>query len=228
MNENNFFGGEFRFNTTDSLDTDCCLLTIDDSGGYKQNNNHFYSPSFERGNTNGAKCCYVTGEFNQIFYARAEQTGVIELAAGSRFNAVTLGYDDYNTSLIVDNGSQNFTQTRQKVNYSSDVDGVFTIRNVGSNNYKNIRLLDTSNNERFFIKASGKVFSNQFGYFQSGLRFNTVDGTRNDRGIFSGSGSPESVVSARIGSMYLRADGGANTTLYVKESGTGNIGWVAK
>lgn len=46
--------------------------------------------------------------------------------------------------------------------------------------------------------------------------------------IRSGSGSPEGVVAARIGSLYLRTDGGAATTLYVKESGTGMTGWVAK
>ena len=46
--------------------------------------------------------------------------------------------------------------------------------------------------------------------------------------ITNGTGSPESVVTATVGSMYLRTDGGANTTLYIKESGTGNTGWVAK
>lgn len=46
--------------------------------------------------------------------------------------------------------------------------------------------------------------------------------------ILSGSGSPESVRTAKVGSIYLRQDGGASTTLYVKESGTGNTGWIAK
>lgn len=44
----------------------------------------------------------------------------------------------------------------------------------------------------------------------------------------SGSGSPESVVTAPVGSVYTRTDGGASTTLYVKESGSGNTGWIAK
>ena len=44
----------------------------------------------------------------------------------------------------------------------------------------------------------------------------------------SGSGSPQGVLTATVGSLYTRTDGGANTTLYVKESGTGNTGWVAK
>lgn len=44
----------------------------------------------------------------------------------------------------------------------------------------------------------------------------------------SGANSPEGVVTADVGSIYTRTNGGANTTLYVKESGTGNTGWVAK
>lgn len=47
-------------------------------------------------------------------------------------------------------------------------------------------------------------------------------------GIFHGTGSPEGVISASIGSTYHRTDGGAGTSYYIKESGTGNTGWVAK
>ena len=46
--------------------------------------------------------------------------------------------------------------------------------------------------------------------------------------ISSGAGSPEGVVTAAKGSLFLRNDGGAGTSLYVKESGTGNTGWVGK
>jgi hypothetical protein len=46
--------------------------------------------------------------------------------------------------------------------------------------------------------------------------------------IFYGAGTPESAVTANIGSLFLRTDGGTSTTLYVKESGTSNTGWVAK
>lgn len=44
----------------------------------------------------------------------------------------------------------------------------------------------------------------------------------------TGAGSPEGVIAASVGSLYTRTDGGAGTTLYVKESGTSNTGWVAK
>lgn len=44
--------------------------------------------------------------------------------------------------------------------------------------------------------------------------------------IASGTGSPEGVVTAGVGSLYVRTDGGQGTTLYVKESGAGNTGWA--
>lgn len=46
--------------------------------------------------------------------------------------------------------------------------------------------------------------------------------------ILRGTGSPEGVITALIGTLYLRKDGGTNTAMYIKESGTGNTGWVAK
>lgn len=56
----------------------------------------------------------------------------------------------------------------------------------------------------------------------------TFSGAGTVIGWYQGTGSPEAVVTARIGSFYSRYDGGAATSFYVKESGTGNTGWVAK
>jgi hypothetical protein len=49
-----------------------------------------------------------------------------------------------------------------------------------------------------------------------------------DQIIRSGVGSPEGVIQANPGSLYLRTDGGAGTSFYVKESGTEKTGWIAK
>lgn len=46
-------------------------------------------------------------------------------------------------------------------------------------------------------------------------------------GTLEGRGSPAGVVTAPVGTLYRRLDGGASTTLYVKESGTGTAGWRA-
>jgi hypothetical protein len=45
--------------------------------------------------------------------------------------------------------------------------------------------------------------------------------------VSTGTGSPEAAVTGAIGDLFLRTDGGAATTLYVKESGSGNTGWIA-
>ena len=45
--------------------------------------------------------------------------------------------------------------------------------------------------------------------------------------IKRGTGSPEGVETANVGSIFLRTDGAAGTVEYRKESGTGNTGWVA-
>lgn len=47
-------------------------------------------------------------------------------------------------------------------------------------------------------------------------------------GVLTHSGSPESVFAAPVGAQFRRTDGGAATSFYVKESGTGNTGWIAK
>jgi hypothetical protein len=47
-------------------------------------------------------------------------------------------------------------------------------------------------------------------------------------GWFQGTGSPEGVVTAPVGSFYSNKSGGAGTTFYVKESGSGNVGWIGK
>ncbi len=46
--------------------------------------------------------------------------------------------------------------------------------------------------------------------------------------IYSSAGNPEGTVIAPPGSMYLRTVGAPAATLYVKESGAGDTGWVAK
>jgi hypothetical protein len=45
--------------------------------------------------------------------------------------------------------------------------------------------------------------------------------------VSAGTGSPEGVVTAPVGSLYARSDGGTGTVIYRKESGAGNTGWTA-
>lgn len=75
-------------------------------------------------------------------------------------------------------------------------------------------------------------------YVERATAFNTVSA----KSIYLGNNSDDTVISnvqiltgngvpniaAPVGSFYLRKDGGAGTTMYVKESGTGTAGWVPK
>lgn len=53
-------------------------------------------------------------------------------------------------------------------------------------------------------------------------------GTTSKPAVCQGAGTPEGAVTAPIGSIFMRSDGGAGTSFYVKESGIGNTGWIAK
>lgn len=60
-------------------------------------------------------------------------------------------------------------------------------------------------------------------------RIKTLENRVNAFSLTSGTGTPQGAVTANVGAMYQRTDGGGATTLYVKESGANtNTGWVAK
>lgn len=66
---------------------------------------------------------------------------------------------------------------------------------------------------------------------QDGTELTNVPNGLNVNGTLAftnGAGTPENVVTAPPGALYLDTNGGAGVTLYVKESGVGSVGWVAK
>jgi hypothetical protein len=94
--------------------------------------------------------------------------------------------------------------------------------NAGSN-FRLYRRADNGTGLSYPItinRATGKFTLGDVGS-TAGLEFGS-NGPR----IMAGTGSPESVVSAPVGSLWLRTD--SSTTLYVKQTGTGNTGWIAK
>jgi len=98
----------------------------------------------------------------------------------------------------------------------------------------NIRIIDNSvvNPSGKTTGAIGKTGGITVSYDQNILQMNNfaglLDAATSAPQWFSGTGSPETVVTAPIGSLYVNVSGGATTTLYVKESGALATGWVAK
>jgi hypothetical protein len=78
-----------------------------------------------------------------------------------------------------------------------------------------------------FYKAHGTGANEPFTIASDGTV--TLTGIITSGNFKRGAGSPNGSVTGNPGDLYTNTSGGANTTLYVKESGTGtNTGWVAK
>lgn len=87
----------------------------------------------------------------------------------------------------------------------------FSIRNTGVNQEWQITLTGT-----VFAYTKIKMIATEYMF----------EGT--NTGCFIGTGSPEGIVTASQGSIYHNRSGGAGTSVYFKENGSGNTGWVGK
>lgn len=104
--------------------------------------------------------------------------------------------------------------------------------NIRVNNYGNTWgpwafNTDDGQDGPFFYQTGQTYPYAQFSTFNNALMLGTGVAAPTTQ-IRSGAGSPEGVIDAAVGSLYLRTDGSTSTTLYVKTSGTGNTGWTAK
>jgi hypothetical protein len=171
-------------------------------------------------------------------------------ASGSNINVFDLdtsepgtliGIDSRNIRTDTTQGGGSITQTIQSTGdnpayqrYSNNTNNWITgiLNNAGGSYY----VLVYNGVQRLFIDPAGILFpatNDSINLGASGNRFR--DGYINRYFVAGsaafwsgGNNSPEGVVTAPVGSLYSRLDGGAGTTLYVKQSGTGNTGWVAK
>lgn len=105
-----------------------------------------------------------------------------------------------------------------------------TINDTTNGNIFNVRA-DSGNRRLELVRGTGlRTYSD--GFTTRTFDFDTTNsimyfGATTTPSIRKGSGSPEGVVSAAVGSLYLRTDGGSGSSHYVKVSGTGNTGWIA-
>ena len=207
VNENVFVGGSY--NHTSLYPAVSTVNIWIDFVTYRNNNNRFLCPSIED-NSTLATAAIINGDFNLIFHPRLERsvnqsTYEIQFTAQSDdCEIIGSGFVIYPTNINDLSGTACYEGKENKVINKGTPSGSGYITGTG------------------FLKLSDT------GYFENGIRFRTSSGSFNDRGMFVGSGSPEGVVTANPGSLYCNTAGGANTTLYVKESGGGNIGWVGK
>lgn len=102
---------------------------------------------------------------------------------------------------------------------------IWSTRNLAGT-YGDRLVLDSTGN---ISPTSNKTYANgsaSNGWSQISLGYGTTAGQTVQ--WTSGTGSPNGVVTANVGSLYTDNAGSTATTLYVKTSGTGNTGWTAK
>lgn len=120
-------------------------------------------------------------------------------------------------------GTQFVFQSLLTAGNSGDIAGtsVSTARD-GANTGRLWHVTGATIAENYWTVAVGET-ADVVRIYNSGIRI----GPNGPRWL-SGAGTPEGVVTAPVGSFFSRTNGGANTTFYVKESGAGNTGWIAK
>ena len=179
--------------------TDNAVARFDGTGGALQNSGVTVDDS-NRINTTG-----VSGTSNYVFVAATNNSSIMwNRAAGASGN---YAYQIWQTRT----GEANENEAQTGLSYDGSL--YLTQKKVGGSSV---------NRDIWNIRPDGKfrlVFCGATGGFEYG------NGGPRD---MSGAGSPEGVVTAPKGSTWRRTDGGAGTTVWVKESGTGNTGWVAK
>jgi hypothetical protein len=236
VNENLFFGGTYNHSSTYPAVTTINIY-VDYDGVYRNNNNRFYCPSLED-NSLLSVAAVINGDNNIIFHPRLERptsqsTYQIQFTANSSECEVMGNGFSVSNSNIDDLGGTNSYTTRQGQTYKAQTsttagEAVFAGQSSATADAKIFAARDTGGVDRAYILGTGEIISNLRVYGSQGLRWATTSGTFNDRGLFTGTGTPEGVVTAQPGSFYSNSAGGAGTTLYVKETGSGNTGWVAK
>ena len=139
----------------------------------------------------------TTGDFSP--------TGAVDLSGASSVNLGTITTDP------------TISSASAKL---SLVDGALTSYVSGNGGY--LYLYSHSVNRAVrFGEQNANTFKSEINTLTGAYRFTAASNF-----IGSGTGSPEGVLAAPVGSLFLRTD--SATTLYIKQTGTGNTGWVAK
>lgn len=207
------------------------------------------------GNTFGRFCSYlnniiVSNGSNISEYQRRCKSLIVT-------NNISMSQLQYFLDLSGNSAATN-QGVRQVVISGNTIDGTYnTVFNSASTNSRAINYVSTNASDEAVI-CNNLILNKYYGLFASGgapanvptIYNNTLAGvtinnilhdgfyaatdgialTNGTTAVIAvtGANTPEGAVTAPVGSLFLRNNGGANTTLYVKESGAGNTGWVAK
>lgn len=158
-------------------------------------------------------------------------TGLLQIAGPTAGTTRVMTTPDANFTVARTDGDQTFGGNQNFVNfYLTGATKKYLMYVDGSENLRVVRYTSGGSYEaiplEISVNSNVKLYS---GNLDIGASGKGIYFSANGNVTWTcGSGTPEGAVTAPVGSLFTRTDGGANTTLYVKESGAGNTGWVAK
>jgi hypothetical protein len=187
----------------------------------------------------GGNSCTAAGVAAPVSFLKVKTSGSGTLGLATNFYQFTEAVDvnagdkDFGTAALGASNFSTYVGTDNLISRGFFVNSQAGIRNDTANGIR----FDAGNSEKWTLLSDG-TFSpkttNTHSIGSAGLRCASVNSNSFDLGptpitiSFRTTGTPEGNTTAPVGSIIVRADGGTSTTLYVKESGTGNTGWVAK
>jgi hypothetical protein len=150
----------------------------------------------------------------------------IRLADDSGYAAVNASAFTATGSVIAGPGSA--LAITSKFTIYSNADGTAALTNAATTDFNRLQFGGTTSSFPALKRSSAALEVRLADDSAYAAHRALTYGVNNACVIRSGAGTPESAVTGNVCDLYLRTDGGANTTLYIKESGTGNTGWIAK
>jgi hypothetical protein len=158
--------------------------------------------------------------------SNADNIEVDAAVAGGYTNPATLGlasivYDIdktiFNESVLVGKAVDDDNSAGSRI-----ASGI--VSSTRSGNVSGIFGRNTSNGDLIFFRQAGST-KGKIAVDSNSAQYYTMTNVFWESGAF---GNPNSNITASPGSMYTSTVGGTGATLWVKETGTGNTGWVAK
>lgn len=149
-----------------------------------------------------------SGKTNQLVHAVAVGNSAGQTSQGEY--GISIGYfagnsGQGNSSIAIGNAAG---QTNQHANS-------IILNATGS-------ALNSDGTSRTYVAPVREVANNKTVQYNA----TTKEVTYTDTLVTTGTGSPEGAITAPVGRLFLRTNGDAETTMYVKISGTGNTGWA--
>jgi Pectate lyase superfamily protein len=213
VTETTYHGGSFQHGGNLSSRDGLAHVVYDPNPSYHFDNVHFFRPAFESTGT-GEKAVIIPAFVNgQTLVTRCgffmpRNEGSTKYDFGGSYNYI---HSTFTTASEINDTGYGNEYNVPDVLYkagASTTSGVVKGYNRSGNTSPVFEALAFNKSRAWMVDGNGRQWLTA-----SGIMFG------------AGSSSPEGVISAPAGSLWLRTDGGLGTTVYVKSTGTGNTGW---